>query len=90
MKKPQKKSAAEKRRSDSDRRMIGAHIRELQNFVRNIMDYAEEPANWPLTQPQQIAFVRSVMGQARKIQQSEEYEAAAIWLVTKDVEMANA
>jgi len=61
----------------SYQRLVSGHLRELHDFVNNIIYYAEEPSNWPLTQQEQIAFVRTVIFQARKLRKSE-------WYVTTD------
>ena len=73
----------------SDQRLVSGHLRELHEFVRHIMCYAEEPANWPLTQQEQVAFVRTVIFQARKLRKSEGYVTTALMLASEDLAMAS-
>jgi hypothetical protein len=65
------------------------HLRELHDFVNHIMCYAENPANWPLSQQEQIAFVRTVIFQARKLRNSEGYVTAGLILAREDLAMAS-
>lgn len=51
------------------------------------MRYAEEPGNWPLTQQEQIAFVRTVIYQARKLRKSEGYVTTAVILAAEALAM---
>jgi DNA-binding NtrC family response regulator len=69
--------------------MFSGHIRELHNFIEHIMAYAEEPANWPLTQQEQIAFVRTVIFQAQKLRKSEGYVTTAVLIAAADLAMAS-
>ena len=90
--KTKRKPAANKTASDSPvahQRLVSSHIRELHDFVKHIMCYAEEPANWPLTQQEQISFVRTVIFQARKLRKSEGYVTAALILASEDLAMAS-
>ena len=73
----------------SDQRLVSGHLRELHDFVNHIMCYAEEPSNWPLTQQEQIAFVRTVIFQARKLRKSEGYVTTALTLAAEDMAMAS-
>ena len=70
-------------------RLVSSHLSELHDFVNHIMCYAEEPANWPLTQQEQISFVRTVIFQARKLRKSEGYVTAALILASEDLAMAS-
>lgn len=73
----------------SDQRLVSGHLRELHKFIEHIMAYAEEPANWPLTQQEQIAFVRTVIFQARKLRKSEGYVTTALVMAAEDLAMAS-
>lgn len=73
----------------SGQRLVSGHLRELHDFVNHIACYAEEPANWPLTQQEQIAFVRTVIFQARKLRKSEGYVTTALIIAAEDLEMAS-
>lgn len=73
----------------SDQRLVSGHLRELHDFVDHIMRYAEEPANWPLTQEQQIAFVRTVIFQARKLRKSEGYVTTALIIAAENLALAS-
>lgn len=73
----------------SDQRLVSGHLRELHDFVGHIMRYAEEPANWPLTQQEQIAFVRTVIFQARKIRKSEGYVTTALIIAAENLALAS-
>jgi hypothetical protein len=72
----------------SDQRLVSGHLRDLHKFVDSIMGYAEEPSNWPLTQQEQIAFVRTVIFQAQKLRKSEGYVTTALTLAAEDLAMA--
>jgi hypothetical protein len=72
----------------SDQRLVSGHLRELHDFVNHIICYAEEPSAWPLTQQEQIAFVRTVIFQARKLRKSEGYVTTALTLAAEDLSMA--
>jgi hypothetical protein len=67
----------------SAKRLVTGHLRELHDFVNHITCYAEEPANWPLTQQEQIVFVRTVIFQARKLRRSEGYVTTALTLAAE-------
>ncbi len=77
------KPATNKTASDS------GHIRQLHEFLDNVMFYAESPANWPLSQEEQLAFVRTVMFQANKLRKSEGYVTMALILASEDPAMAS-
>jgi hypothetical protein len=71
-------------------RLVRCKLRkELHNFVDEIVKHAECPSMWPLTQSEQIAFVRKVIYQARKIRNTEEYLAEAMRIAAEDVAMAS-
>ena len=70
-------------------RVVSGHLRDLHKFVDNIMGYAEEPSSWPLTQQEQIAFVRTVIFQARKLRKSEGYMIAAMQIAAEELAMAS-
>lgn len=72
----------------SDQKMVICHLRELHKFVEYIMAYAEEPANWPLSQQEQIAFVRTVVFQACRLRKSKGYVKAAAAIAAEDLAMA--
>ena len=68
---------------------LNSHLRELHGFVDNIMGYGTEPANWPLTQQEQAAFVRTVIYQANKIRKSQGYIATAVMLAAEDLTLSS-
>lgn len=71
------------------RSVRGQLRREIHKFIDNVTSYAEQPENWPLTQEQQIAFVRTVIFQARKIRNTEDYRAETVELAAEDLAMAS-
>lgn len=68
------------------RQVVSQLHKNLHRFVDDIWRYGAEPENWPLTQQEQIAFVRTVIYQARKIRNSEEFLAEAIAIATQKPE----
>ena len=44
---------------------------------------------WPLTQQEQIAFVRKVIYQARKLRNTEEYLAEAVRIAADELALAS-
>lgn len=50
------------------------YVRQLQNFVDFVLQYTTIPAKWPLTQDEQISFVRNVTWRAREIQALDGYK----------------
>lgn len=68
-------------------RVVSGHVRELHDFLKHIMSYSEELSNWPLTQQEQVQFVRTVIYQARKLRQSEGYITAALIIASEDLAM---
>lgn len=91
--KTKRKPAANKTASDSpvahQRLVIGQSCKDLHRFVNEIIRYGEEPSSWPLTQQEQIAFVRTVIYQARKIRNTEEYLADEIKIAAENLAMAS-
>lgn len=69
--------------------VVSGHLRDLHKFIEHIMAYAEEPANWPLTQQEQAAFVRTVIFQARKLRKSEGYVTTALVIAAEELAMAS-
>jgi len=59
----------------------------LHDLVDRICIYASEPANWPLTQQEQIAFVRETINKARRIQKLEAYLADTMKLTAEELAM---
>lgn len=47
--------------------------------------HAEEPSMWPLTQQEQISFVRTVIFQARKIRNTEQYVTTDLMLAAEAI-----
>lgn len=73
----------------SDQRLVSGHLRELHKFVEYIMASAEDPSNWPLTQQEQITFVRTVIFQARKLRKSEGYMTTALIIAAENLALAS-
>lgn len=71
------------------RLVIGQSCKDLHRFVNEIIRYGEEPSSWPLTQQEQIAFVRTVIYQARKIRYTDEYLAEEIKIAAENLAMAS-
>lgn len=66
----------------------GQQLREqLHDLVNRICLYGEEPSNWPLTQQEQIAFVRETIYRARKIKTSEAYLAETLKMAAEELAM---
>lgn len=66
----------------------GQQLREqLHDLVDRICLYAEEPSSWPLTQQEQIAFVRETIYKARKIKTSEAYLADTLKMTAEELAM---
>jgi len=63
--------------------------RNFHEFVDNIVACAESPSDWPLTQAEQIAFIRKVIYQAKKLRNTEEYLAEAVKIASEDLSMAS-
>lgn len=72
-----------------ERNMNCQSCKDLHRFVNEIIRYGEEPSSWPLTQQEQIAFVRTVIYQARKIRNTEEYLAEEIKIAAENLAMAS-
>lgn len=53
-------------------------VRTLQNFISKINEYADDPSKWPLTQDEQVAFIRRVLYHAHQIRGSADFSAEAI------------
>ena len=58
---------------------------QCHDLINRIMGYAENPANWPMTQEEQVAFVRTVLFLARRIRSSEDYMAEAVELAAEQL-----
>jgi len=78
MKKPK---AKRKDNRQLDSQLVHEHVRGLHEFLKFIMVYADEPANWPLSQQEQVAFVRQVLSKARELRQSEGYIKTAMMMI---------
>lgn len=52
--------------------------KDLHAFVDHIVAHCECPSMWPLTQQEQINFVRTFIYRARKIRNTEAYLAEAV------------
>ena len=63
--------------------------REMHAFIKHILLYLDEPTAWPLTREEQAAFVRTVLHQARKIQNTEEFMKEGVLLSAEDLAMAS-
>jgi hypothetical protein len=74
----------------SQKHMVRGQLRkDLHKFVDQIVAHCECPSNWPLTQEEQIAFVRKVIYQARKIRNTEEYLAESVVIAAEEMAMAS-
>lgn len=83
--KTKRKPETNKTASDSP---VSHHLHKLHEFVEHIMVYAEEPSSWPLTQQEQIAFVRTVIYQAKKLRKSEGYITVSVSLAAERLALA--
>lgn len=63
--------------------------RQLHDFIDHVVRYGEDPTSWPLTQQEQLAFVRTVIFQARKIRNTEAYLSEAVKLAAEDLAIAS-
>lgn len=63
--------------------------KDLHKFVDEIVAHCECPSMWPLTQQEQIAFVRKVIYQARKLRNTEEYLAEAVRIAADELALAS-
>ena len=63
--------------------VVKHHLFDLHGLVRCIAAYAELPENWPLTQAEQVHFVRSITGMACKIKKSDGYVTSQVLLWEK-------
>lgn len=69
--------------------LLVKHIRELHYFVARVSAYAEEPNRWPLSQQEQIDFIRTVIFQANKLKASEGWVTTAVKLAAEDLALAS-
>jgi hypothetical protein len=57
----------------------------VHEFIDWMVDHCECPSMWPLTQTEQVNFIRSAIFKARKIRNTEEYLAEAVRISTDAV-----
>lgn len=88
MRKPNKRTTtAQGRRQE---RVVRGQLRkDLHKFVDEIVAHCECPSIWPMTQQEQIAFVRKVIYQARKLRNTEEYFAESLEIAAEELVMAS-
>ena len=63
--------------------------REVHGFIDDIVRHCEDPSMWPLTQTEQIAFVRTVIYKARILQRRETYVAECVEMAAEDLSLAS-
>lgn len=63
--------------------------RQLHDFVEMICAYGENPESWPLTQHEQVCFVRTVIYRARRIKTSEPFAREAVMIAAEDLRMGS-
>lgn len=63
--------------------------RDLHEFIDHLCNYYENPHAWPLTQHEQATFVRTVLFQARKIKQSEQFLRESVGFAAEDLAMGS-
>lgn len=61
--------------------------KDIHTFVDRIVAYGENPADWPLTQQEQVGFIRQVMYNARIIKSSQEYLAESMEISSDELAM---
>lgn len=85
---------AARKRVSSQREVMGRVVvgqlrKDLHKFVDDIVQYGEDPAMWPLTAQEQIAFIRKVIHHARKIRNTEEYLAESVAIAAEELALAS-
>jgi len=75
----------ESKQAEADRKFR----RDQHEFIDQLCNYLTNPNSWPLTQHEQAAFVRTVLFQARKIEQSEPFAREAIVFTAEDLVMGS-
>lgn len=65
--------------------LVSSDLRQLHKLVKEIVMHAEELSMWPLTQQEQISFIRTVIFQARKIRNTEQYVTTDLMLATEAI-----
>lgn len=63
--------------------------KDLHKFVDEIVSHCECPSMWPLSQQDQITFVRKVIYQAQKIRNTEEYLRESVMLTAAELAKAS-
>lgn len=63
--------------------------KDLHKFIDDILIQCECPSNWPLSQQEQIGFVRRIIYQAKQIRNTEGYLAEAVEMAAEDLAMAS-
>ncbi|MFW5872326.1 MAG: hypothetical protein ACOCUT_04390 [bacterium] len=63
---------------------IRKFVKETTNLIETLSEFAE-PSYWPLSQEDQIKFVRLVMNRCAKIRQSDEFKEALRYNVMSDL-----
>jgi len=59
--------------------------KNVHKFVDDIVEHSTNPSIWPLSQQEQIAFIRRVVGCATEIVNSDEYMSEAIVMAKEEL-----
>ena len=69
-----------------DRKQLRGQMHELVNYI---MLHLERPENWPLSPPEQAAFIRTVMYRAKKIKESKGFRLEVLEYASEELAMSS-